>query len=85
MSSTERSTYNKTVQKLIAATYLVPSTVLSHASPHDKLMQYEAEEKRKVDNIPTAKDLREAKERAEARLKREQEAAMKVSVAVDAN
>lgn len=45
-------------------------------------MQYEAEEKRKVDNIPTAKDLREARERAEARLKREQEAALKVDVAV---
>jgi len=77
----ERSTYNKTIQKLIAATYLIPSTILSHASPHDKFMQYEAEEKKKLDNIPTAKDLREAKERAEARLKREQEAAMKVDVA----
>ena len=45
-------------------------------------MQYEAEEKRKIDNIPTAKDLREAMERADARLKREQDAALKFDVMV---
>jgi len=36
-------------------------------------MQYEAEEKRKVTGFPTAKELRQAKEVAEARLKREEE------------
>jgi hypothetical protein len=36
-------------------------------------MQYEAEEKRKVTGFPTAKELRQAKEIAEARLKREEE------------
>jgi hypothetical protein len=36
-------------------------------------MQYEAEEKHKVTGFPTAKELRQAKEAAEARLKREEE------------
>jgi hypothetical protein len=36
-------------------------------------MQYEAEEKRKISGFPTAKELRQAKEVAEARLKREEE------------
>jgi DNA-directed RNA polymerase III subunit RPC3 len=36
-------------------------------------MQYEAEEKRKITGFPTAKELRQAKEVAEARLKREEE------------
>ncbi len=36
-------------------------------------MQYEAEEKRKIPGFPTAKELRQAKEVAESRLRREAE------------
>lgn len=36
-------------------------------------MQYEAEEKRKITGFPTAKELRQAKEVAESRLRRETE------------
>jgi DNA-directed RNA polymerase III subunit RPC3 len=72
-SSPEISQYHQTLHKLVTGSYLKPSTVLSHWSPRDRLMQYEAEEKRKVTGFPTAKELRQAKEVAEARLKREEE------------
>ena len=72
-SSPEVSQYNQTFHKLVAGSYLKPSTILSHWSPSDRLMQYEAEEKRKITGFPTAKELRQAKEVAEAQLKREEE------------
>jgi DNA-directed RNA polymerase III subunit RPC3 len=59
---------------------LKPSTILSHLSPRDKALQYEAEEKRKITGFPTAKELREVKEIAQARLKREEEEAEKVGL-----
>lgn len=62
------------------ASYLKPSTILSHLSPRDKAIQYETEEKRKITGFPTAKELREAKEVAQARLKREEEEAEKVGL-----
>jgi hypothetical protein len=37
-------------------------------------MRYESEEKAKILGFPTAKELRQAKETAEARLRREEEA-----------
>ncbi|KAF5372865.1 hypothetical protein D9758_001710 [Tetrapyrgos nigripes] len=43
----------------------------------DKLIQYETEEKAKISGFPTARQLREAKETAWARLKREEEEAEK--------
>jgi DNA-directed RNA polymerase III subunit RPC3 len=49
-------------------------------SPRDKFLQYEAEEKNKLKNFPTARELREAKERAAARLKREQDEAAKIGL-----
>ena len=49
-------------------------------SPRDKRIRYEAEEKKKISGFPTAKELREAKEVAEARLKREEEAPEKVGM-----
>ena len=66
--------------KLVSASYLKPSTILSHISPRDKSIQYETEEKRKIVGFPTAKELREAKDVAQARLKREEEAAEEVGL-----
>lgn len=70
----------QTLHKLVEADYLKPSTVISHLSPRDKRLRYEAEEKRKIPGFPTAKELREAKEIAGARLKREEEEAGQVSM-----
>ncbi|KAM5539045.1 hypothetical protein V8D89_007268 [Ganoderma adspersum] len=70
----------QTLHKLVEAEYLKPSTVISHLSPRDKRIRYEAEEKRKISGFPTAKELREAKEIAEARLKREEEEAGQVGM-----
>ncbi|KAJ7684718.1 RNA polymerase III subunit RPC82-domain-containing protein [Mycena polygramma] len=74
------SVYSQTLHALVTASYLKPSTVLSHISPRDKRMRYEAEEKAKIVNFPTAKELREAREAADARLKREEEEAEKVGL-----
>ena len=60
--------------------YLKPSTILSHISPRDKRIKYEAEEKLKISGFPTAKQLREAKEIVDARLKREEEEAEKIGM-----
>ncbi|KAF5358490.1 hypothetical protein D9756_001738 [Leucocoprinus leucothites] len=72
--------YRGTVHKLVAGAYLKPSTTLSHVSPKDKQIKYEAEEKAKISGFPTAKELREAKQVAEARLKREEEEAEKAGL-----
>ncbi|KAH7919899.1 hypothetical protein BV22DRAFT_1133495 [Leucogyrophana mollusca] len=74
------SIYSQTLYKLVTAAYLKPSTILSHNSPRDKRIKYEAEEKAKISGFPTAKELREAKETAEARLKREEEEAERVGL-----
>ena len=68
------SVYQQALHKLVAGAYLKPSTVLSHISPRDKQIKYEAEERSKLSGIPTTKELREAKELAGARLRREEEA-----------
>jgi DNA-directed RNA polymerase III subunit RPC3 len=65
---------------LVSGSYLRASTPLSHVSPKDRLIQYEIEEKKKIVGFPTAKQLREAKEVAEARLKREDDEAEKVGL-----
>jgi hypothetical protein len=72
--------YSQALHALVTASYLKPSTVLSHISPRDKRIRYEAEEKAKIPGFPTAKELREAREAAEARLKREEEEAEKVGL-----
>ncbi|KAJ6547130.1 RNA polymerase III subunit RPC82-domain-containing protein [Mycena capillaripes] len=72
--------YSQALHALVTASYLKPSTVLSHISPRDKRIRYENEEKAKISNFPTAKELREAREAAEARLKREEEEAEKVGL-----
>lgn len=69
----EISQFNQTFHKLVTGLYLKPSTVLSHESLRDRLMQYETEERRKISGFPTAKELRQAKEIAVARLRSEQE------------
>ncbi|KAJ7090224.1 hypothetical protein B0H15DRAFT_837649 [Mycena belliarum] len=72
--------YSQAIHALVTAAYLKPSTILSHVSPRDKRIRYEAEEKAKIAGFPTAKELREARETAEARLKREEEEAEKVGL-----
>ena len=71
---------SQSLHKLVEAGYLKSSTVLSHLSPRDKRIRYEAEEKKKISGFPTAKELREAREVAEARLKREEEEAEQVGM-----
>lgn len=65
---------------LVTSSYLKPSTILSHISPQDKRILYEAEEKAKISGFPTAKELRQAREVAINRLKREEEEAEKVGL-----
>jgi hypothetical protein len=72
--------YTQALYKLVAEHYLKPSTILSHISPRDKRIQYEKEEKAKISGFPTAKELRQTKEAADARLKREEEEAEKVGL-----
>ncbi|KAH0584090.1 DNA-directed RNA polymerase III subunit RPC3 [Termitomyces sp. J132] len=72
--------YTQTLHKLVSTSYLKPATILSHLSPRDKRIQYEAEEKAKIVGFPTAREIREAKEVAEARLKREEEEAEQVGL-----
>ncbi|KAG6836612.1 hypothetical protein H0H93_006033 [Arthromyces matolae] len=72
--------YNQIIYKLVSSSYLKPATVLSHISPRDKRIQYETEEKSKIVGFPTAKEIREAKEVAEARLRREEEEAEQIGL-----
>lgn len=72
--------YSQAFHKLVEASYLKPSTILSHQSPRDKRIQYETEEKAKISGFPTAKELRQAKEVADARLRREEEEAEKIGM-----
>lgn len=76
----DTSLYSQSLYKLVSEAYLKPSTVLSHQSPRDKRLKYEADEKAKLSGLPTARELREAKETADARLKREEEEAEKVGL-----
>ncbi|KAJ7197221.1 hypothetical protein GGX14DRAFT_668649, partial [Mycena pura] len=72
--------YSQVLHALVTNAYLKPSTILSHVSPRDKRIRYLAEEKAKIAGFPTAKELREAKEAADARLKREEAEAEKVGI-----
>ncbi|EPQ58252.1 hypothetical protein GLOTRDRAFT_36462 [Gloeophyllum trabeum ATCC 11539] len=72
--------YSQALHKLLSGSYIKPSTLLSHQSPRDKRIKYEAEERGKLVGLPTAKQLREAKEAATARLKREEEEAERVGL-----
>lgn len=78
----ETAVYSQALYKLVSNSYLVPATELSQQSPHDKLLQYETEEKAKIKNFPTAKELVHAKETAAARLKREYEEVMQTGIVV---
>ncbi|KZT74183.1 hypothetical protein DAEQUDRAFT_661120 [Daedalea quercina L-15889] len=72
--------YSQALHKLVDGQYLRPSTVLSHLSPRDKHLRYEAEEKAKISGFPTAKELKQARETAEARIKREEEEAEQIGM-----
>ncbi|KAJ4488399.1 RNA polymerase III subunit RPC82 helix-turn-helix domain-containing protein [Lentinula aciculospora] len=72
--------YSQALQKLVSLRYLKPSTISSHVSPRDKRIQYEAEEKAKISGFPTSKQLREAKETVNVRLKTEEEETEKIGL-----
>ncbi|KAG9318123.1 hypothetical protein JVU11DRAFT_190 [Chiua virens] len=74
------SMYSQSLYKLVSESYLKPSTILSHNSPRDKRIKYEAEEKARISGFPTARELREAMVTAGARLRREEAAAEKVGL-----
>jgi DNA-directed RNA polymerase III subunit RPC3 len=76
----DSTVYAQALHKLVTSCYLKPSTVLSHISPRDKRISYEAEEKAKISGFPTAKELRQAREAAAGRLKREEDEAEKVGL-----
>ena len=63
--------------KLVSEGYLRPSTALSHISPREKLIQYEAEEVGKKSGFLTAKEVRQAKEVARVRVRREEQEEVK--------
>lgn len=63
--------------KLVSEGYLRPSTALSHISPREKLIQYEAEEVGKKSGFLTAKEVRQAKEAARVRVRREEQEEVK--------
>ncbi|KAK0243335.1 hypothetical protein EDD85DRAFT_1019460 [Armillaria nabsnona] len=64
--------HSQALYKLAEEAYLKPSTVLSHEAPRDKLIKYEAEEKAKIAGFPMSKQLKAARETAQARIKREE-------------
>ncbi|EAU88388.2 hypothetical protein CC1G_05154 [Coprinopsis cinerea okayama7 len=72
--------HKQALYKLVSGSYLKASTPRSHVSPRDRLIQYEIEEKKKIVGFPTAKQLREAKEVAEGRLKREDDESEKIGL-----
>lgn len=72
--------YRGAAHKLVTGAYLKPSTALSHVSPKDKQIKYGGEEKAKISGFPTARELREAKLAAEARLKQEEDEAEKIGL-----
>ncbi|KZV69059.1 hypothetical protein PENSPDRAFT_652745 [Peniophora sp. CONT] len=72
--------YAQALHKLVSAAYLKPATLLSHKSPRDKIIEYEKEEKAKLMGIPAAKELRQARELAELRFRREEEAAERIGM-----
>lgn len=67
------SVCKETLYKLVSGGYLRPSTALSHTSPQERLIQYEVEEVGKKTGFLTAKELRQAKEAARARVRREEQ------------
>lgn len=72
--------YKQALHKLVSGSYLRASVPRSHVSPKDRLIKYEIEEKKKIAGFPTAKQLREAKEIAEGRIKHEDDEAEKVGL-----
>ncbi|KAH9981485.1 hypothetical protein BGW80DRAFT_1270469 [Lactifluus volemus] len=78
--SKESTVYAQALHGLVTLSYLKPSTLLSHVSPRDKRILYEAEEKAKINGFPTTKELRQAREVALSRLKREEDEAEKVGL-----
>ncbi|EIM82477.1 uncharacterized protein STEHIDRAFT_171381 [Stereum hirsutum FP-91666 SS1] len=80
LDAKESAKYTQALFTLVSSSYLKPATALSHQSTTDTRLKYFAEEKAKVVGYPTAKQLREAKEVADSRLKREEEDAEKIGL-----
>ncbi|KAI0340517.1 hypothetical protein BDW22DRAFT_1359908 [Trametopsis cervina] len=72
--------YAQALHNLVENSYIKPSTILAHVSPRDTRIRYEAEEKAKISGFPTAKQLKEAKEVASARIRREEDEAEKIGM-----
>ncbi|TFK25069.1 hypothetical protein FA15DRAFT_668942 [Coprinopsis marcescibilis] len=72
--------YKQALYKLVSGSYLKASTARSHVSPRDRQLQYEIEEIKKFNGHPTPKQIRELKEVAEARLKRELDESEKIGL-----
>ncbi|KAH9966472.1 hypothetical protein BC827DRAFT_1124567 [Russula dissimulans] len=66
--------YAQTLHNLVTSSYVKPSTALSHISPRDERIAYESEERAKISEFPTAKELRQARDVAVSHLTREDEA-----------
>ncbi|KAG9084886.1 RNA polymerase III subunit C82 [Ceratobasidium sp. UAMH 11750] len=80
--ATESNTYSQVALELLTSSHLRVSTPESHVSPRDKLIRYEAEERKKHVGIVAPKDARQFRTIAEARIRREREEAEAPSVGI---
>ncbi|KAF8734231.1 RNA polymerase III subunit RPC82, partial [Rhizoctonia solani] len=76
----ESEAYIKVALELLTSSHLRVSTPASHISPRDKLIRYEAEERKKHVGIVAPKDARQFRITAEVRIRREREEAEAPSV-----
>ncbi|KAJ1307949.1 hypothetical protein OPQ81_002026 [Rhizoctonia solani] len=77
---TDSEAYTQVTLELLTSSHLRLSTPASHISPRDKLIRYEAEERKKHVGIVAPKDARQFRITAEARIRREREEAEAPSV-----
>lgn len=66
---------------MVSLYYLKPSTILSQVSPQDTIIKYTKEERAKLSGLPTARELRQTREIAEARFRLEVEEAEQLGMA----
>ncbi|CAE6341174.1 unnamed protein product [Rhizoctonia solani] len=76
----ESEAYTKVALELLISSHLRVSTPASHISPRDKIIRYEAEERKKHVGIVAPKDARQFRITAEVRIRREREEAEAPSV-----
>ncbi|QRV90096.1 DNA-directed RNA polymerase III subunit C3 [Ceratobasidium sp. AG-Ba] len=81
-NSRDSDMYSQVALELLTSSHLRLSTPESHISPRDKLIRYEAEERKKHVGIVAPKDARQFRTIAEARIRREREEAEAPSVGI---